>query len=76
MKRSEKLARIRKKLGESKARMAELIGIHPNSYQRIESGKRKPTRQQLTAAVSVEFIWSLGKMKEYEKHKRSIDHVL
>lgn len=67
------LSEIRGNLGLSQVQMAKKIGVHPNSYQRIEQGKRNPTRQQLRAAVLVGFIGSLGKLNELEKYQEKIN---
>jgi UDP-N-acetylglucosamine 1-carboxyvinyltransferase len=71
----EQLRRTRRKLGISRAKLSERIGMHPMNYARIEQGKQNVTVEMLlrvAEGLEVELIVKfVARRKASEPGRRS-----
>lgn len=52
----DEIRAIRKKIGLSQAKIARILGMTQQSYSRLESGNRQPTRQQVAAIKMLDLL--------------------
>jgi UDP-N-acetylglucosamine 1-carboxyvinyltransferase len=70
----EQLRRARRRLGISRVKLAEKIGMHPMNYARIEQGKQNVTVEMLlriTDGLGVDLRIAFDEPKRPRKTKRS-----